>query len=324
MVGNRLYIAAILLNWLAAMAWLVTYRVLPPFYGGEGPVTRPSNQIEPIAWRVEMAGRECGLAVLQAVPGDGGAKEVHSLLRLDHLEEPEGAPAWLKPVLKSLRTVSVTMRTVTVYDGVDRLSSFSSRLRVSRSDLPVEVRGRVVGDELSITLRAGEYTKRLTHPWPGEATLASDLTPTGRLLPVYQGRRWTSEVYSPLGPPSQATERIEAEVTDRLRLTQGGETFDAWRVEYRLADPRGSTDEGRLRAVLYVAEDGRIMKQESWFLGTSVTFLRESEEVSLGHAALLELDKYATLDDDARDRVARPHDQPLAPGDSLPGGEASP
>ncbi|QDV79236.1 hypothetical protein K2D_28490 [Planctomycetes bacterium K2D] len=295
MVGNRLYTGVVIVGWLAAMSWLVTDRILPPFYRGDAPATRPTNQVEPVAWRIEIGGKGCGLAVLQAVPGEGGVKEVHSLMKLDHIEAPPGAPVWLAPMLKTLRNISLTMRTTTVYDGLDELSSFHSKLQLTRPEVPIDIRGRVLDKMMKLTIRVGDLTKRYDHPWPGNSVLGGDVTPSGRLLPLYEGRRWVQEVYSPFGSPSEPTELIIAEVTEPLRLTYNGVSTDVWRVQFRSSEVTGSTDEGRLRADLFVATDGRILKQETHFLGSKITFHRESDETSAELASLLELEKYATV-----------------------------
>jgi len=294
-VGTRLYTGVVIVGWLAAMSWLVTDRILPPFYRGDAPVTRPTNQTEPVAWRIEISGKECGLAVLQAVPGEGGVKEVHSLMQLNHIEAPPGAPVWLAPMLKTLRNISLTMRTTTVYDGLDELSSFQSKLQLTRPEVPIDIRGRVIDKHMKLTIRVGELTKRYDHPWPGNSVMGGDVTPSGRLLPLYEGRRWIQEVYSPFGSPTEPTELILAEVTEPLRLTYEGVSTDVWRVQYRSSEVTGSTDEGRLRADLFVADDGRILKQETHFLGSKITFHRESDEASEKLASLLNLDKYATV-----------------------------
>ncbi len=295
MVGNRLYTGAVIAGWLAAMTWLVTERILPPFFRGDVPVSRPSNQTEPVAWRIEMEGKECGVAVLQAVAGEGGVKEVHSLMQLNHIETPRAAPLWLAPMLNSIRSLTISMRTTTVYDRLDELSSFQSRLQVSRPDLPIDIRGRIVDKKMKLTIRVGEITKRYDHPWPGGSLLGGDVTPSGRLLPLYEGRQWTQEVYSPFGSPNAPTELIVAKVTEPLRLTHNGQSIDGWRVEFRSSEVTGSTDEGRMRADLLVATDGRILRQDTYFFGSKITFLRESDEVSEERAALLELAKYATV-----------------------------
>lgn len=302
------------------MAWLVTDRILPPFMGGSAPVSKPSNQIEPVAWRIEFEGEPCGVAVMQAVLGDGGVKEVHSFLDLKRVRSPKQTPLWLKPLMKSLNRVSFSMRTSTVYDTLDNLSSFRTRLTLHPSETPVDIRGRVISGRLKLMVRLEGVLNRLEYDWPADGVLGNELTPSGKLLPLYQGRRWRQEVYNPLSSVAEPLDLIEAEVTEPLRLTHGDQSIDAWRVEYRTSEKTGSTEESRLRAVLYVANDGTILKQEAIFLGSTIEFYRESDEKSQELAGLLELERYATLPVDARAR------NPLStggvsPSESAPSGE---
>lgn len=296
MVSNRLYTGAVVVAWLAAMTWLVTDRILPPFFGGDAPISRPSNQTDPVAWQIEMAGRPCGFAILQAVPGHGGTNEVHSYLQIDRVEVPKAAPVWLTPLIKSFRDLSFSMRTRTTYDSLDQLYAFETKMVVNQIETPISLRGDIARDRLRLTVRVGDLIKRrFDHPWPSNGTLAGDLTPTSKLLPLYEGRRWTREVFSPLSSPSEPIELMEARVTERLRLTFDSDSTDVWEVQIRSLEKTGSTDQGRLRASLYVADDGRVLKQEAFFLGSSVTFLRRSDEKSAQLASEhLELAKYAT------------------------------
>lgn len=295
-MSNRLYTAAVILLWLGSMTWLVRERILPPFFGGDAPATRLSNQVEPVAWRIEMDGRSCGDAVLQAVRGADGTKEVHSVLRLKQLRAPSAAPVLLAPLLKSLSDVSLQMRTRTTYDSFDRLAAFHTDMTVDHIETKIEVTGRVREDTVALTVRVGGLTKRSEHAWPSDAQLGGEMTPAARLLPLYEGRRWSQEVYSPFASPKQPLELIEAVVTERLRPMFAGKPIDAWRVEYRSTDKTGSTDEGRLRAVLFVAEDGRVLQQEINFLGSKVLFTRLGDgESQLLADKLLELEQRATV-----------------------------
>lgn len=319
-MSNRLYTGAVLVFWLASMTWLVKERILPPFFGGDAPVTLVSNQVEPVAWRIGMDGRNCGVAVLQAVRGEGGIKEVHSVLKLDEVNAPRSAPLWLKPMLNSLKdSLSLSMRTRTTYDSFDRLAAFDTDMTVNRIEAKIELRGHILDDQLKLTARVGGITKRFEHPWPSDATLSGELTPAARLLPLYEGRRWSREVYSPFASPKAPLELIEAVVCDRLRPTFDGVSIDAWRVEFRSMEKTGSTEEGRMRAVLLVAEDGRVLQQEVTFLGSTVQFVRESDERSAEIAdELLQLKERATVYKNAADdRTPGPVDDDRAgPGAS--------
>lgn len=296
MFGNRLYAAAVIVFWLAAMSWLVTDRILPPFFDGDAPRMRLSHQTEPVAWRIEMEGSPCGTAVLQAVAGDSGTREVHSRIQLDRLKAPESAPLWLRPILKPLKSLSLEMRTTTFYDPLDRISSFTTQLQVSEVDTPISLRGRIAGETLKLRIRVGDFDKDFEHAWPGDAARGGDLTPSPRLLPLYEGRTWRQPVYSPLAPPNEPFEVLEAVVTERLRIDHADEAALGWAVEYRTSEKTGRSDKGRLRAKLLVARDGRVLQQEAYFFGSSVTFIRESDEESRRLAEeQLELAKYATI-----------------------------
>ena len=87
-MGNRLYTAGIVVFWVAAMSWLVAEKILPPFYTGEPPVTGTIHQNKPVAWQIDIDDRACGTAVLQAVDGGDGTREVHSCLKIRRLHDP--------------------------------------------------------------------------------------------------------------------------------------------------------------------------------------------------------------------------------------------
>lgn len=320
-MGNRLYAAAVVVFWLASMTWLVTDRILPPFFGGDAPATRVSNQLEPVAWRIEMDGSPCGEAVLQAVRGDSGVREVHSLIQLDRVEAPDAAPFWLKPMLKTIRDLSFRVRTITTFGPLGDLVSFKTRMQIDQAETPIRVSGQIRRNTLHLSVRVGDMvTKRFEHPWPENATLGGEITPSARLLPLWEGRQWTQEVYSPFASPKEPLEMVEARVTERLRLTEEGVTTNVWIVEYRATEKTGSTDEGRVRARLYVAEDGRVLKHEAFLLGSSVTFYRRSKDDSAQIAQeLLELDQYATTY-----KIQRDPSDSAAPTDEPPGGKSSP
>lgn len=294
-MGNRLYVAAVVLGWVASMAWLVSDRILPSFLAGDGPTARVADQLDPVAWRIEMDGKPCGMAVLQAVRGLGGSREVHSVLQVENLSAPESLPRWLTPVARAISGMSFSMRTALMFDSLGQLSTFETRLDSEGLGLPVKVDGRIRDDQLELRLSIAERMDRFTHPWPSNATFGGELTPTARLKPLYEGRRWVQEVYSPFAAPSQPIEMIEAVVKQRLRVTYDGESRDVWLVEFRSMEKTGSTKEGRVRATLWVDRSGRVLRQEAQRFGTRFAFIRESDNDSVAIAEEhLDLERYAT------------------------------
>lgn len=294
-MSNRLYTAAVVLSWVGAMTWLLTDRILPPFLGGAGPTVRASDQIEPVAWRIEFQGKPCGEAILQAAPATAGVKEVHSFLEVNRLPTPESVPLWLRPMLGTLNDLSFTMRTVSVFDAFDSLSSFKTRLVLQPAGPPIVIRGRVDAGKLKLFVRLDQIPKRFEYDWPAEGRLGNTMTPSGRLGPLQLGMKWTQEVYSPLSGIGQPIDLIEAEVVELVRLTNELGSRDVWRVEYRTTDKTGSTEQGRLRAALFVSREGEILKQEAYFFGSSLVFHRQPQSLAKEKASLLELHRQGTL-----------------------------
>ncbi len=279
-MGNRLYTAAVVVFWLAAMGWLLVSRILPPFFFGDAPPTSLAYQVRPVAWRLEMDEVPCGKAVLQAITTASGVRQVHSVLKLTRLPAPEKAPFWMRPFLASLSDLSIEMRTVMTFGSDGSLVGFKTNMRVNQLDAPIQLTGRIRNEKLDLRIHAAGATHRIQKDWPKDASLAGELTPASRLLPLWEGRQWTKEVYSPFASPKAPLQLLEAIVTGQIRLEHNGENIDVWTVEYRTTDKTGSTDEGRLRGRQYVDGMGWILKQEAFLLGSEVVLYRESDERS--------------------------------------------
>ncbi|MEN0110020.1 MAG: hypothetical protein AAF805_04790 [Planctomycetota bacterium] len=280
MVGNKLYAAGIVLFWLAAMTYLVVDRILPPWGGDPAPISRIVRQQEPLAWRVAVDGHPVGVAVLQAVPTPVGSTDVLSTLELDRVPAPKSPPIWLAPLVKSIGDVGVSLDTCSRFDAFGSLVSFDTSLQITDYAQQIRLSGAVKGDKLVLRVRLGDITKRFEQPWSATASLASEFGPEPRILPVYAGRVWRHEVYSPLSPPGKPVEVLEARVTDSVRHDFDGRTSNAWIVEYRSTEKTGRSEEGRLRAQLRVAEDGRVLQQEARLFGTLLTLTRLPDEES--------------------------------------------
>ena len=296
-MGNRLYVATVTIVWLAAMGWLVSERVLPPFFRGEPPVSGSLRQTDPVAWRIEMDDQRCGVAVLQAVDGGNGVIEVHSLLSLDRLPSPKGAPIWMKPLVDNIGDVSLEMRTRAGFDPLGRLAGFEMRLFLGdQFETPIRISGRVREGQLELVCRFADLTQRFTHAWPADGLLADELLPESKLMPIYPGRKWQKEVYSPFSSTTEPVELIQAEVlNDALKLNYENDFVDARVIEFRSPSKAGVSEEDRLRSTLYVIDGGEVIRQETRLLGSLLRFdrLGASESRALGEE-ILELDRYAS------------------------------
>ncbi|WP_146575581.1 hypothetical protein [Botrimarina hoheduenensis] len=288
-MAGKLYTLAILSLWVGSMAWLVSERILPAILSGEPPSKTMLNQVEPVAWRLSVDGKPCGVAVLQATRDVNGVSEIHSRVTLDRLEPPRAAPPWLAAIGATLKSLGLDIDTHTVFDPLERLSHFKMRITIKDLHEPVIVTGRVKDAKLELRVRAGEFAdNRVTHDWPTEGLLASELMPEAKLLSAYVGRRWQKEVYSPFGTLKSPVEVLNALVVEEIKPSHNGQSIVARLVEFRAPVKAGVSDEGRLRATMLVAEDGRVLQHEAHFLGSRITFdrLSEAESARLGSERL--------------------------------------
>jgi hypothetical protein len=295
-MGNRIFVGIVVTLWAGTMSWLMVARILPPFFHGEPP-THGTLVHDPVCWEIQYGGRPVGNAVSQAVPGAMSTTEIHSRIKIDGIEIRELAPQWMGSLVRSLGAVSLDTRSVFVLDSLNNLSSFSTKVKLN--DLPaiMRVRGKVDGAELKLTIQSGDVTHDpVSYPIPSYSSLASELIPDPKMLQVYVGRKWQQEVYSPFRPPGSSLEILEAEVVEERMIDHRGERVNARKIEYRSLSTAGVTADNRLRAVVWVADDGMVLRQDVYLMEAKLRFERclEPRMIKLAEA-LLDINSYATV-----------------------------
>jgi hypothetical protein len=278
------------------MSWLMVARILPPFFHGEPP-THGKMVREPVCWEIEYEGRSVGRAMSQAVPGTMGTTEIHSRILINGIDIRELVPQLLGNVVRSLGSVSLDTRSVFVLDSLNNLSSFNTKVKVN--DLPVvmKVRGKVDGAELKLTITsAGVTHPTMSYPVPSNSTLTSELIPDPKMLQVYVGRKWQQEVYSPFRAPGDSLEILQAEVVEERFIDHRGEQTRARKIEYRSLSAAGVAADNRLRAVVWVADDGTVLRQDVFLMNAKLRFERCTEPQMIKLAEkLLDLEHVATM-----------------------------
>jgi hypothetical protein len=302
-MGNRIFVGVVVMLWMATMSWLMVARILPPFFNGEPPGHGALLRDEPVCWDIEHGGERIGHAVSKAVPGAMGTTEIHSRVRLDSLEIRKLAPQWMSMIVRGIGTISLDTRSRIVIDSLDNLTSFETRVRLNDLPLVMKVSGRVDGPDLLLKITSGEVTHTARYPVPKESLLASELIPEPKLLQVYVGRKWQQEVYSPFRPPRDSLEVLQAEVVEECWFERHGERTRAKKIEFRAMSPAGVATDNTLRAVVWVGDDGTVLRQDLHLMDTKLRFERRDEPHMLKLAEeLLDLEKVAT--------IASPHDKP--------------
>lgn len=300
-MGNRIFVGVVVLLWAGTMSWLMVARILPPFFNGKPPAHGVLLRNEPVCWEIEYDGQPVGHAVSQAVPGALGTTEIHSRVLLDGIEIRKLAPQWMATLVRGMGEISLDTRSRLVLDSLDNLSLFETRVHLNDLPLVMKVTGRVEGAHLLLKIQSGDVTHTARYPVPKRSLLASELMPESTLLQVYVGRKWQQESYSPFRPPNDSLEVLQAEVVEEGWLEQRGERSRARKIEFRTMSPAGVATDNTLRAVVWVGDDGTVLRQDLHFMDAKLRFERRDEPHMLKMAAeLLDLETVATL--------ATPHD----------------
>jgi hypothetical protein len=295
-MGNRIFMAVVFLLWLSTMSWLMVARILPPFFYGEPPSRGFLVDDGPVCWEIRCGDRPIGYAVSQAVPGALGTTEIHSRVLLENVRLQEMAPQWLSGLVDSVGEIRLDTRSRLTLDSLGNLASFETKMQLNDLPLAVKMRGRVEGPELVLTIHSNDVVHEARYPMPANALLASELIPESKLLPVYVGRRWQQEVFSPFRPPNDSLELLQAEVVEEGTIDHHGQRCRARKIEYRTLLTPGVAADDALRAVVWVADDGTVLRQEVRFMSVRLRFERCNEPEMLEMAErLLDLDSVATL-----------------------------
>jgi hypothetical protein len=295
-MGNRIFVGIVVTLWAGTMSWLMVARILPPFFHGEPP-THGALVHDPICWEIQYGGRPVGHAVSQAVPGAMSTTEIHSRIKVEGIEVRELAPQWMGSLVRSLGAVSLDTRSVFVLDSLNNLSSFSTKVRLNDLPILMRVRGKVDGAELKLTIQSGEITHPpVSYPIPSYSSLTSELIPDPKMLQVYVGRKWQQEVYSPFRPPGSSLEILEAAVVEERNIDHRGERVHARKIEYRSLSAAGVTADNTLRAVVWVGDDGMVLRQDVYLMDAKLRFERCTEPRMIKFAEkLLDINSVATI-----------------------------
>lgn len=295
-MGNRIFVSLVILLWMGCMSWLMVARILPPFFNGDPPGHGVLIKDEAICWDIEHDGQIIGQAVSKAVPGALGTTEVHSRVLINGLEIRKLAPQWMSTIVRGLGAISLDTRTRIVLDSLDNFSGFDTRVRLNDLPLVMKVTGKVEGPDLVLKITSGDVTHTASYPVPKKSLLASELIPEPKLLQCYVGRKWQQEVYSPFRPPSDSLEVLQAEVVEECWFEQNAERIRARRIEFRAMSPAGVAADNTLRAVVWVGDDGMVLRQDLHLMDTKLRFERRTEPHMLARAEeLLDLETVATI-----------------------------
>jgi hypothetical protein len=262
-VGNRIFVAVVVVLWLVTMSWLVVVKILPPLDQGLPP----------------SYDRNLGWAVNRVEEGSQDTRDIRARVVLSQIPLADLAPSLISSLVQDVGRVSLDAKSRLELDTLGNLAGFEATLFIN--DIrTVRMIGRVEKSELRLRIRAGEFEHTEHRFFPHWARLGGELTPDGRMPGMYAGRTWKMQVFSPFRPPSDPTELVEGEVVGTEMIQHAGRTESVRRVEFRRLQSAGVASGNDVRGIVWVAEDGRVLRQEVNVFNAKVRFERMSDEVA--------------------------------------------
>ncbi len=284
--------------WLVTTGWLFVAKILPALRPGSPPGHQAfyvsSGELVPVAWTIECNGRPIGWALARATRAHGRDLVVDTRIHVDRLPWVEILPPWAALLVHEAAHEQPT----SAFDARGRLSiseggelrSFSSIVNLPGARDPVVLTGSVENGRVSMFVAAGELRYQTARDLPNSAMIGDELSPLATLPGLYEGRRWTVPVYSPLRPGQSPIEILHAKVGGQETIVWDGTAVAARVVSY-LEDPSSTRPP---RCLIWVDDTGRVLRQESALMGARLAFERLPDEAAARLAADDDDDTMAT------------------------------
>jgi hypothetical protein len=284
--------------WLVTAGWLVGFKILPDLSPGSPPGHQAfyasAGRLVPVAWTVECNDRPIGWALTRATQSHRDGLLVDTRLHFDRLPWDEVLPGWAALFVHQM-PLPVTRggfdaRGRLSIDSAGTLRSFSSLVTLPGVRDSLVLTGTVDDGRVSMVMVAGDLRYETTRHLPTTAMVGDELSPMATLPGLYEGRRWTVPVYSPLRPGKSPLEILHAEVGQEETLYWGGSLTRVHIVSYR-EDPSSSRPP---RCRFWVDQSGRVLRQEAALLGAQVAFVRQSDDEAIRLAMLEDAEAVST------------------------------
>lgn len=279
---SRWFNAAVIILWLSAMGWLFSQKVLPPLWLGQPPSYRTILEAQrrepPVGWKMRFNDRPLGWALCSTSRLPDELTEIHSWVHFDEIPLEELTPGWLRALLRFVEQpvarLEMDARNTMLIDPLGRLSSFTSEVRIEPLDEAIKMQGTVEGSQLKIEIHSGGLQYQTQVYLPQDALLNDALSPRTQLPGLRVGQTWRVPVYSPLRPPSNPLDILQAKVEGTQPIAWNGRVEDALLVVYRSDSGFSFGRDTSPRGRLWVRRDGTVVKQQVMIFNSTMTFVR--------------------------------------------------
>ncbi|MFM7108945.1 MAG: hypothetical protein ACKOZU_10170 [Planctomycetaceae bacterium] len=295
--------------WCVTTGWLAGTKILPAFHAGEAPDEAAwltaNDRLAPVGWSVHWNGSPIGWALNESSRDPDGGTTVRSRLHCDRLPLDEMLPGWagtlVQRALHRGESTSLDATGRIAIDAAGRLQAFTSTVTLPATGQRVALEGVADGaGEIAVSFHAGDLRYDTTVRVPGHGMVGDELSPQAVLPGLYEGRRWTIPVYSPLRPGRATLQVLHAVVGPEETIFWGDRLVNARVVSYR-EDP-SSPREPRCR--VWVDRSGRVLRHESALLGAKMEFVRRTDDEAERLARLAALVDAAAHDGELADDPA--------------------
>ncbi len=287
---SRWFNSVVVLFWLATMSWLVVAKVLPPLRRGDPPnyrsmYTESREDQPPVGWDLVFNGKPLGWAISRIQRNTTGMTEVRSRIHFDRIPLTELSPHWMRLLMRMqanpLERLEMDVLSKLEIDPLGHLSRFESSMRLGGSNEAIKITGVVGSSRVKIKVEAGGvvYTPDAVY-LPSDALISDELSPQPRMVGLRPGQEWTAPSFSPLRPPHNPIEILQARVEGREPMVWNGEAIGVHQVVYRPDAGSALASSSEPRGRLWVRDDGTVLKQEVTVLGSRLVFTRMGEERS--------------------------------------------
>lgn len=301
------YQSAIAIAWLAMMTWLIWFKVLPAFVGGEAPGYEDElveiEKVEATCWRIHWNDKPIGYAVSKPFAIKNDTSELRGVISLQKLPVDEIGRAFLGVFISMFNLpdnfeMDMTIANRMQFDSQRDVQHFETRVATSLLPQPLQIRGdRIENNNINLTAGLvgpnGEASNLVEKEiqLPRGETMGNGLAPRSKMKNLKIGQSWTMPVYRPF-PPDSPVEVMQARVERYELIHSGGKGVNAMRIVFRNQAGTGISASREPVAIVWVDDDGTVIQQEVKISGVTFLFTLERGDAKEEQAKLLETETF--------------------------------
>ena len=116
-MGNRIFVAVVLLLWASTMSWLVVAKILPPFFSGEPPAHGIIQRRSRSAGRSNVPAAASATRSARRCPVPSRRPKSTAACCWKTSRSREMAPQWMSSIVEDLGLIRLDTRTRLVLDS---------------------------------------------------------------------------------------------------------------------------------------------------------------------------------------------------------------